>query len=403
MNSFTRIPNLNMKKFLLLASLLLTLQSAHAVDEIHFEHDAAWADVLSKASSQQKLVFVDAYTTWCGPCKWMAKTAFVDPSVAEFFNSHFINAKIDMEAGEGPALAKQYEVNAYPTLLFVDGSGALVHSAVGARTAADLLQLAQDVINGNFVSLPAMKARFEGGDHDRKFLKEYIMTLANVAGDFQAPMEVYKAGMKGDALLEDDNWQVFRALFGRKDSEYATYFLSHRAAFEAKFGQKEVQEKALNFYFNGAYTAALAKDAATYDDLRKELSHSGIARMDSVLPALDMLWTQVGEDWKGYAKAAKAYLAQLDQPAPEVLNDIAWTFYEHVDAKADMNKALEWINASVAAQPEYANLDTQAMVLMKLGRTDEAIAAAKQAIEAGKAAGEDVAQTEEALQEMLGN
>ena len=96
---------------MLLASLLLSLHFAQAADEIQFE-SSAWTEVLAKAGTQKKLVFVDAYTTWCGPCKLMARTVFVDPEVAGFFNDHFINAKIDMEHGEGPELAKKYQVNA---------------------------------------------------------------------------------------------------------------------------------------------------------------------------------------------------------------------------------------------------------------------------------------------------
>jgi thiol-disulfide isomerase/thioredoxin len=388
-----------MKKFLLLACLLLTLQFVQAADEIRFEHDA-WTEVLAKASSQNKLVFVDAYTTWCVPCKMMAKTAFVDPKVAEFFNSHFINAKIDMEHDEGPELAKKYAVNAYPTLLFIDGNGALVHAAVGARSAVDLLRLGNDVVNGNFTSLPKMTARFEAGERDRKFLKEYILTLADLAQDFAAPLAVYKEGMKGEALLDEDNWEVFDALFGRFDSEYAQYFLSHRSQFENKYGKKTVQGKATRFYENGVIQAAQSKDAAAFKDLRLEIAHSGIERMDSILPMLDFLWAEVSQDWKAMAKAAKKYIPLL-QPDASMLNNVAWSFYEHVSSKSDLRRALVWIEQSITLEPEYANIDTKAMLLRKLGRMDEAIACAKKAIEVAKATGEDYAETEKDLEEMM--
>lgn len=388
-----------MKKFLLLAFLLLTLQFVQAADEIRFEHDA-WSEVLAKASNQNKFVFVDAYTTWCGPCKMMAKTAFVDPQVAEFFNSHFVNAKIDMEHDEGPELAKKYSVNAYPTLLFIDGNGALVHAAVGARSAVDLLRLGQDVVNGNFTSLPKMTARFEAGERDHKFLKEYILTLADLAQDYQAPMAAFKEGMKGDALLEEDNWEVFDALFGRVDTEYAQYFLSHRSQFENKYGKNKVQAKATRFYENGVITAAQNKDAAAFKDLRLEIAHSGIERMDSILPMLDFLWADISQDWKAMAKAAKKYIPLL-QPDPGILNNVAWSFYEHVSSKSDLRTALAWVEQSIALEPDYANIDTKAMLLKKLGKREEAIACAKKAIEVAKATGQDYSETEKDLEEMM--
>ena len=389
-----------MKKILLLAGLLLTLHFAQAADEIQFEENA-WAEVLAKAATQKKLVFVDAYTTWCGPCKLMARTVFVDPTVAEFFNSHFINAKIDMEHGEGPDLAKKYQVNAYPTLLFVDADGALVHAAVGARSAADLLSLANDVLNGNFNSLPKMQQRFEAGDHDRKFLKEYILTLAEANQDFQAPIGIYKEGMKGEALLEDDNWEVFKAIFRRSDTEYAKYFMAHRPAFEAKFGKKAVDQKALDFYNSRIYEATQSEDKdLAYKSVRQELSGSGIERADSIVLFLDALWASMQEDWQNYPKAAKKYAKVVSAQDAGTYNDIAWTLYEHADGKSQLRFALECAEKSVAVAPEYANLDTKAMVLMKLGQTDEAIQVAQMAIARAKESGEDYEATQKALDAM---
>jgi uncharacterized protein YyaL (SSP411 family) len=59
-----------------------------------------------KAKKENKLIFVDAYASWCGPCKLMVKNIFPLKTVGDYYNSHFINAKIDMEKGEGIELAK---------------------------------------------------------------------------------------------------------------------------------------------------------------------------------------------------------------------------------------------------------------------------------------------------------
>ena len=81
---------------------------------------ATFKDALKTAKAENKLIFVDAYTTWCGPCKWMAKNVFTDSQVGEYFNDSFVNVKIDMEKGEGPKLAKAWEITGYPTLIFID-------------------------------------------------------------------------------------------------------------------------------------------------------------------------------------------------------------------------------------------------------------------------------------------
>ena len=72
--------------------------------------DSSWQTLLAKAKNEHKLIFMDAFTTWCGPCKWMDKNVFPDENVATIYNRNFINAHTDMEKGEGIDLRKKYEV-----------------------------------------------------------------------------------------------------------------------------------------------------------------------------------------------------------------------------------------------------------------------------------------------------
>ena len=97
------------------------------IEFFHGTFDQAKAD----AKKSKKLVFIDAYTTWCGPCKLMAKNVFTDAAVGEYYNSNFTNLKLDMETSEGQFVAKKYGVQGYPTFLFLDGDGNLVRKEMG--------------------------------------------------------------------------------------------------------------------------------------------------------------------------------------------------------------------------------------------------------------------------------
>lgn len=110
--------------------------------------EAAWKAQLEKAKSENKLVFLDAYTSWCGPCKMLQKNVFTQQAVGEFFNKEFINVKIDMEKGEGPELALQYPLEGYPTLLFIDGDGKVVKKVLGYQSPEQLLAIGKDVKGG---------------------------------------------------------------------------------------------------------------------------------------------------------------------------------------------------------------------------------------------------------------
>lgn len=133
-----------MKKWRMIGGLLafwLVAGSAGA-QGIHFEQ-GTYAQALAKAKGSGKLLFVDAFTTWCGPCKWMAANAFKDPKVGAYFNEHFVSFTYDMEKGDGPQFAQKYGITAYPTLFFLAGDGSVVLKEVGAQDAQGLLDIAQ--------------------------------------------------------------------------------------------------------------------------------------------------------------------------------------------------------------------------------------------------------------------
>lgn len=105
-----------------------------------------FAEAQAKAQKENKLIFMDAYAVWCGPCKWMAANSFTDPEVATYFNKNFINLKMDMEKGEGPGLARKYGVRAYPTLYFLKPNGSVAKQSMGAKRPAELLSLGKKVV-----------------------------------------------------------------------------------------------------------------------------------------------------------------------------------------------------------------------------------------------------------------
>ena len=133
-------------RILLLAGIccMLTLQHSFA-QEIQFTK-GTWAEVLAKAAKENKLVFVDVYATWCGPCKMMAKNIFTQPKVAGVYNAGFINYMIDAEKGEGVALAEKYQVLSFPTYLFIDAAGKLVYKTEGAMAADKFIAEANNAL-----------------------------------------------------------------------------------------------------------------------------------------------------------------------------------------------------------------------------------------------------------------
>jgi thiol:disulfide interchange protein len=151
----------NLKKLgLLITVLALSLSVAVAEKENKKEKEAekgiqfiegSWASILKKAKAENKIIFFDAYTTWCGPCKLLQKNVFTREDVAEVFNANFINVKFDMESGEGPKLAGKYPIEGYPTLFFINPNGKVVKKVLGYTSAEDLIK------TGKSLKKPAAK------------------------------------------------------------------------------------------------------------------------------------------------------------------------------------------------------------------------------------------------------
>lgn len=165
-----------MKKLLLAIVLLLAGLTAQS-QGIQFT-EGSWSEILQKAKLSDKPVFVDIYTTWCGPCKKMATEVFTQPQVGEFFNERFICYKLDAEKGEGINIASRYGVTAYPTCLFISPEGELIYSFRGFRVGKLLIEDAKKAEN-NYRLLPQLKnmdASYQKGERDKDFLLNYCIT-----------------------------------------------------------------------------------------------------------------------------------------------------------------------------------------------------------------------------------
>lgn len=113
--------------------------------DIAFQKDN-FQSVLDSASNHNLPVFIDFYTTWCGPCKRMDRDVFTNAKLAVYLNEGFINLKIDAEKGEGKLLAKQFVISAYPTLVFINKKGEEADRHEGLMTANELLKAAKRTI-----------------------------------------------------------------------------------------------------------------------------------------------------------------------------------------------------------------------------------------------------------------
>src|SRR5690554_4354758 len=123
-----------MKRIIIWIFILLPLSVDCAVKGIRFlDNEESWQSVIDMSKAENKPIFVDVYTEWCGPCKWMDQNVFNQSEVAEFMNQEFINVKVDAEKGWGKDFAQQFRISGYPTFLYFNPQGQVVMTAMGSK------------------------------------------------------------------------------------------------------------------------------------------------------------------------------------------------------------------------------------------------------------------------------
>ena len=96
-------------------------------------------EALARARSEKRLLLVDVYTDWCGWCKKLDREVFADARVAEAARN-LVAVRVNAEKG-GEKLAEKYDIQGFPTILFVDGSGDVVKRIDGYVGAAEMLRI----------------------------------------------------------------------------------------------------------------------------------------------------------------------------------------------------------------------------------------------------------------------
>lgn len=102
---------------------------------------------LTEARQQHKMVFLNIYAVWCGPCKHLKMTTFQAPQVASLVNKKCISIDVDVEKGEGPTLAKKYQIEAHPLVLILNPEGKVIKRILGYRDAGNFMAEVAPVLN----------------------------------------------------------------------------------------------------------------------------------------------------------------------------------------------------------------------------------------------------------------
>lgn len=394
-----------MKKFL--AQLFILLPFFGLSQGIQFSKDSTLTALKERAKTEKKPIFIDCYTTWCGPCKLVARTTFKNDTVGQFYNANFICAKIDMEKGDGINIAKDFGIMAYPSFLFLNENGEELHRGIGYVNTKQFMELGKTAIDPE-TSILNLKKSYKEGNRDPEKVAKYLKVLSETYQECNEGIDWYFATVKDENFYTDYTFDLIyvsrlllyhpvnqkliknRALFSKvvKDEKIEDYiYYLHQIDLSMAFGyDQQLKKETIN--------------ESVFSEAMNRLKSSGLKNMERLELQMNLRAHQIRGEWSQYFTTCNAYVTKYCINKSEELNGYAWNYYELTDDFKQLEQALKWVDQSIKLNTNYNNLDTKAALLNKLKRRKESIKFHELAIEFAAKSGDNSAETKKRLEEI---
>jgi thiol-disulfide isomerase/thioredoxin len=294
----------------------------------------SWEEALEEAALQKKIIFVDAYAVWCGPCKRMSRDVFPNEKVGAFYNAHFINLKMDMERGEGLQFRKKYPVTAFPTLFYISSDGEIVYTTKGARGVDQFLQLGQQVL-GQYDESPKYAEEYEAGNRDPELIYDYIKALNEAGKSSLKISNDYLYELSSEEMKTDFNLRFILEAAVEADSRIFDLLVEFRSAIESLTSAEQVSER-----IQTACEATVSK-AVEYESrtLLEEASSKMAAHVPEMAKAFaqraEMQFAVAARNAAGFIQAAKSYSKLPEGKTAEELHATAQMLVKEFESDED--------------------------------------------------------------------
>lgn len=282
-------------------------------------------EALKVAANENKLVFIDFYTDWCGPCKKMAREVFPQKEVGNFMNAKFVNLKLNAEK-EGKELAARYKVNAYPTFIVLDSNGKVVADLKGSMDGQTFIGKLEGKLNPDMTP-ERMAERYQSGERSPELVNAYalgLMEKGKEAEGFKVVNDYYNS-LTDKERLDPKNCFLFTRYTVNIEDPKVDFMVAHRNDFAGP--EKEailhridrLYNSVLSTYFSGHKWASNEFKQEEYQALKAKLQGLGMVEKNNYEPMFRLIEARVEVDDAAFLELCKKEYANLSESAKNLL------------------------------------------------------------------------------------
>ncbi len=390
----------DMARILFLAMASLLVQSQLLAEGIRF-FEGSWEEALAEAKRTDRPIFVDAYAVWCGPCKKMAAEVFPDEKVGEFYNKHFVNVKYDAEKGEGLKFREKYPISAFPTLFYIDYTGEVLQQVKGAQSVDAFIELGRKALSRIDRSGQYAEA-YEKGERDPELILNYVRALNKSGKPSLKIANDYLRTQKD--LTTPFNLRFILEAASEADSRIFDLLIQYRKQIETVESVQAVKDRIREACEATAQKALEFRNRSLLDEAVAKMKKHYPEKASSFALQMDMdYWSAMGNADE-YLQACQNYLkkeAAKDAKAYARLSNSIVQQFAHLP-KA-MAEAERMAKTAAELSNDYKNYLNYAMLLQRNGKKEQAIQAARKALDLAKPHGEQATRMVEFYLKQLNN
>lgn len=352
----------------------------------------------AESKKQNKMLLIDFYTTWCGPCKQIDREIFNDKAINAELAKSFVVLRYDAEKDTTHRLSLKHHVASYPTTIVLNQDHFLLQKLYGLGGAdKDLVKNYRQFLNES--ALKNSKNEFVKGVSNTnnltapKFYEDFV---------FRTNTKLNQADLKNywentDNPFSEISFAVLS--YFEQTSQMNAFFFANKKKYEDLFGKQDVnylRDKIIGISF---FESIATKNRPLFDStahLTKEVYER--SEVEEIINPMEERML-IGEN--RWAEATEKFIIRKNQGKvnDNAINSFCWSVFEKSDDKNVLKKCSDWMKEITNKKPEFGYLDTYARLLFKSGNKKQSHKIMKKAIKIGKANKEDTKDSEKWLKE----